>query len=71
MTYWQYKNERLSVIDSLLRYLPFCKTDKEHDAVSEEISRLRKTVREIEEMTKTEAQKQVKFKTMTIESNLN
>lgn len=71
MTYWQYKNERLSVIDSLLRYLPFCETQSQQESILGEIARLRRIVREIEEMTKAEAQKKVKFKKMTIESCLN
>lgn len=63
--------EQVSVIDGLLRYLPLCENQSQFDQVMQEVRRLRKEVSEIEEMTKTERQKKVKFKLMTIESEIN
>lgn len=71
MTFQQHLMEQVGVIDLLLRYLPFCENQEEFDKVMSEIRKLRKEVGEIEEMTKTERQKKVKFKLMTIESEMN
>lgn len=63
--------EQVGVIDLLLRYLPFCENQEEFDKVMGEVRKLRMEAVEIEEMTKTERQKEVKIKLMTIESDLN
>jgi len=55
----------------MLHYLPFCKTSHERDSILQEIRNIRYEITEIEEMTKSEKQKYVKWKVMTIESDLN
>lgn len=71
MTFQQHLTEMVSVIDGLLRYLPLCENQSQFDQVMEEVRRLRKEVSEIEEMTKTERQKDIKIKIITIESEMN
>lgn len=71
MTYQQKLMDNVNQIDLLLRFLPQCKTENEHNTILDEVSNLRRRVSQIEEMTKTERQRVTRLKTMTIESELN
>jgi len=71
VTFHEYMMAQVDVIDRLLRYLPFCETSKECDSIMYEISQIRSNVSFYEEMTKTEKQKEVIFKTVTVESDIN
>lgn len=71
MTFQQHLTEMVSVIDGLLRYLPLCDNQAQFDGVMQEVRRLRKEVSEIEEMTKTERQRDIKTRIITVESKMN
>ena len=71
ITFQQHLVNRLSILFKMLHYLPFCKTSHERDSILQEIRNIRYEITEIEEMTKSEKQKYVKWKVMTIESDLN
>lgn len=70
MTYQLFLLQQVELIRRLLLILPYCDTDEESYRILTEIRRLRISVSNIEEMTKTERQKEVKFRVMTIESRL-
>ena len=71
MTFQQHLMEQVSVIDQLLRYLPFCDYYYQRDMIMSEVVRIRREVMQIEEMTKTERQMDIKVRIMTIESKIN
>lgn len=70
MTFQQYLVNRVDIIDRLLRYLPYCNTSMEKDSIMSELRNLRYEVSNIEEMTRTERQKEIKELIITIESIL-
>lgn len=71
MTHQEYLFQNVIIIDSLLRYLPFCDNSTQRDAIMEEVRRSRKIITDIEDMTKTEKQRDIKFLKLTIESKMN
>ena len=71
MTYQQKVMQDVILISSLLKYIPHCKNEEQENLILEEVRNMRSRVTDIEEMTRTEKQLQVKQKIMTIESDLN
>lgn len=66
-----YLCQQVELIHRLLLFLPLCKNSKDRDNILQEIRSIRWKVSDIEEMTKTERQKDVKFRIMTIDSDFD
>lgn len=70
MIHQQYLMDQVYLVDLLLNFLPFCNTEDEQFEILEEVGRIRNIITQIEELTKTERQRDLKFRIMTIESSM-
>ena len=70
MTYAQILRNNIYQIDLLLHYLPHSETSIQRDSIMEEVNHLRRRVTAIEEMTKTEKQREAKTIKIIAESRL-
>ncbi len=71
MTYQEHLMGQVYLIQLLLEYLPHCETETQKDQILDEVRTIRRRVSDIEEMTKTERQMDIKRMKVIIESELN
>lgn len=68
MIYFKFKETLVNQVQLLVYYLPYCSEEKQKDAITYEIYRLRKRIVEIEDMTKSEKETELKMMKLEIES---
>lgn len=59
------------VIELLLDYLPHAKSNEDQERIMYEIVRMRKEIRNLEDLSKTEKMMEAKFLEVTVESKMN